>query len=577
MSTPKNMSRKDPVGGAPSSSVAKAQSKNSGLSGYLQTLFTTQVWKPAAMGAACYWAALPPWNLVPLAWVAVIFFVSIIVRKELPGKRPYFKLYLVWVFFCLATFHWLRLPHPMLHIGWLAGATYLGYQLPTFIGLARVAVHRMKIPVVVAAPVVWIALEYARAYLFTGFTMGALSHSQVEFLPLIQIADLGGQYLVDGLIMLVGVGFVALFALKGKERARTVTTAVLLFGLSIGYGVSRMSDGPSDDAPSVKIALIQGSIDTHVVPEEGSFQKTWSQYAGLSAEAATQNSDLDLVVWPESMWPDPVFESEPNLPPPPDWDGTTEEFEAKKAEMIAKYKGTMSQFARSLDASVLLGAGVNNETADGWEHYNSALHVSREGEFLGRYDKMHLVMFGEYVPIVGHYPELNPFRSLCPQVQWGVWPTTLDVGDLSASPNICYESVIPHLIRSHVVMLRQEGREPDILLNMTNDGWFRGSSELDMHLACGIFRAVETRKPFLIAANTGVSAWIDGDGRVIERGPRQDVCVIIAEPHQDPRSSPYLLWGDLPAGACLFATFIFAFVGWRGRRKERKPSQRQEP
>ena len=82
------------------------------------------------------------------------------------------------------------------------------------------------------------------------------------------------------------------------------------------------------------------------------------------------------------------------------------------------------------------------------------------------------------------------------------------------APNICYETVLSHVIRGQVNALTAEGREPDVLINLTNDGWFWGSSELDMHLACGVFRAVECRKPLLIAANTGFSAWIDGDGRI---------------------------------------------------------------
>ena len=102
------------------------------------------------------------------------------------------------------------------------------------------------------------------------------------------------------------------------------------------------------------------------------------------------------------------------------------------------------------------------------------------------------------------------------------WP--FDIGGVRMAPNICYESVLSHVIRRQVNALAAEGREPDMLVNLTNDGWFWGSSELDMHLACGVFRAVECRKPLLIAANTGFSAWIDGDGRIRRKapdGPRQ--------------------------------------------------------
>jgi apolipoprotein N-acyltransferase len=110
--------------------------------------------------------------------------------------------------------------------------------------------------------------------------------------------------------------------------------------------------------------------------------------------------------------------------------------------------------------------------------------------------------------------------------------------------------------------LAAEGQEPDILVNLTNDGWFWGSSELDMHLACGVFRAVECRKPFLIAANTGFSAWIDSDGRIQQQGPRRAKQVLIAEPRLDEhRRSWYLEHGDWFAGACLLLCGICGLVG----------------
>jgi apolipoprotein N-acyltransferase len=123
-----------------------------------------------------------------------------------------------------------------------------------------------------------------------------------------------------------------------------------------------------------------------------------------------------------------------------------------------------------------------------------------------------------------------------------------------------------------VIELRRQGREPDVLVNLTNDGWFWGSSELDMHLACGVFRAVECRKPMLIAANTGFSAWIDGSGRIRCRGPRRDTAVLRVEPRADPRRSPYLIWGDWPAAIGAILALALAGTGlwdrWRPARRE---------
>jgi apolipoprotein N-acyltransferase len=109
-----------------------------------------------------------------------------------------------------------------------------------------------------------------------------------------------------------------------------------------------------------------------------------------------------------------------------------------------------------------------------------------------------------------------------------------------------------------------------VLVNITNDGWFRGSSELDMHLACGVFRAVEMRKPLLIAANTGFSAWIDSDGQIVQQGKRRGADVIIAKPQLDDRRSFYLAHGDLVPGLCLAACLGLAVVGlvdWRRKRR----------
>ena len=145
------------------------------------------------------------------------------------------------------------------------------------------------------------------------------------------------------------------------------------------------------------------------------------------------------------------------------------------------------------------------------------------------------------------------------------------LGDHCLVPDICYESVLSHVIRRQVNTLRQQGRNPEILVNVTNDGWFWGSSELEMHLACGVFRAVECRMPLLIAANTGISAWIDGDGRLRARAPLHATDSILAEVRVDSRGSFYFRHGDILAGICLVASGICAAIGfcrgWRERKR----------
>ena len=241
------------------------------------------------------------------------------------------------------------------------------------------------------------------------------------------------------------------------------------------------------------------------------------------------------------------------------------------AEWAEQGRSAMADVAHAVDVPLLLGVDAYRFGPDGERLFNSAAYVARDGRLLGQYDKIHLVMFGEYTPFVEYIPWLQHFTPLTGNAAHGNRSVAFDVGGVRIAPNICYETVLPHVIRRQVNALAAEGREPDILVNLTNDGWFWGSSELDMHLACGVFRAVECRKPLLIAANTGFSAWIDGNGRIQEQGPRRATAVIVAEPRLDRRRSWYLAHGDWFAGVCLAACGLCGLVGICGRVLRRWP------
>jgi len=130
---------------------------------------------------------------------------------------------------------------------------------------------------------------------------------------------------------------------------------------------------------------------------------------------------------------------------------------------------------------------------------------------------------------------------------------------------------MPHLIRWHVAELARRGAAPDVLVNLTNDGWFWGSSILDLQLGCAVLRAVELRRPLLVAANTGFSAWINGQGQILAQGPRRATGIIVADVSADGRWSGYEQWGDGPAALCtLFCaavTLSAAVSGWLRRRR----------
>jgi apolipoprotein N-acyltransferase len=179
---------------------------------------------------------------------------------------------------------------------------------------------------------------------------------------------------------------------------------------------------------------------------------------------------------------------------------------------------------------------------------------------------MHRVMFGEYIPFAEWLPFLYRITPLTGGIVAGKAPAALVLDEIHCFvPNICYETAIPHVIRRQVAELESKGNVPDALVNMTNDAWYWGSNELDMHLACGVFRAVETRLTLVIAANGGISAWIDSFGRVKAQSPRLRPDISIADIETSTLRSAYVRYGDWFAGLCLLCGLVLAMIGWRTR------------
>ncbi len=516
----------------------------------------------ALAGAVVLWAALPPLDLWLLGWTAPVWWVLLIRQEHLGGRRPYGALWLAGFLFWLAVLHWLRLPHPATSLGWVALSFYFAFYLPMFVGLSRVAVHRLRVPVILAAPIVWTGLELARGHLLTGMTMASLGHTQYRWITLVQLSDLAGAYGVSFVVMLVAACLARMIRCNGWPLAVwPLVPAVAVLAATLLYGHLRMSGDYT--MPGARIALIQGSIDTKLKEGPGKRGFIFRHYCELSQQAVRQYAELDLVVWPETMFREPLITYQQNARKPElfkDW--SQGQFQRAIGQSARRSRQAMGKLARALDVPLVLGVDHHYFGPEGMQLFNSAALVSREGKLVPPvYNKIHLVMFGEYVPFAGYFPCLQRLTPLPVSLTAGDEPVSFDVAGLRIAPNICYETVLPHVIRRQVNILRAGGAEPDVLVNLTNDGWFWGSSELDMHLICGVFRAVECRKPLLIAANTGFSAWIDGDGRILRRGRRRATDIILAEVRPDRRGSWYLRHGDWPAGICLVACVLLAVLG----------------
>lgn len=269
--------------------------------------------------------------------------------------------------------------------------------------------------------------------------------------------------------------------------------------------------------------------------------------------------------------------------PSPDVPLSAEEIRDYAAQFQDRTRQTLSILNRPQDdvpspagVHLLVGADTLRFGSGEPQRYNSALLLDPAGRVVDRYFKMHLVMFGEYIPLGSVFPWLYGLTPMPSGLTPGERPQVFGVAGLRISPSICFESTVPHLIRRQVAALEAAGEGPDLLINVTNDGWFWGSAILDLHLACAVFRAVENRCPMLVAANTGLSAHIDANGKVLARGPRRAEAVILAEVHPGERGSWYRRVGDVPAGLCLAFGVFVAIVGLAGRRLRPKAGERLE-
>ncbi len=261
-----------------------------------------------------------------------------------------------------------------------------------------------------------------------------------------------------------------------------------MFAVTLVYGHFRMQQGPAADAPTVRVGLVQGSIDTTMKTDPAEADQIFRHYlqwslAALEKAQREGGRPPDLIVWPETMFRDPVHSFAADFKTP---DGSPlNEFAAR---VQAKANADIFQIVSQLGTPLLLGVDrLRWHTEQSYENFNSALFVDIRGKQLAHYDKMHPVMFGEYVPLAEYLPWLYQLTPLTGGLTSGKEATACEVHGFRFAPNICYETVVPHLIRRQILELRERGQEPDVLVNLTNDGWFWGSSELDLHLRCGVF------------------------------------------------------------------------------------------
>ncbi len=540
-----------------------------------------------------------------LAWVALVPWVLAVVRVRRGG----------WM---LAIAYGLGLGYYLGNLSWLAGVTALGYgglcvYMACFFVLSGFILRRIYQkrgwPFTVVLPVVWVAQEYLRAVVMTGFPWLFLSHSQHESLRLIQISDLFGAYGVTFLIGMVN-GLLCDFLLRPlkavteqqKKKVGVVTLILATLCLVLGavvYGGYRLREGAGTMKPGPVIAAIQENIPQYVKEQSGSNEEIFRRHMQLSELALQAGVKPELIVWPETMACSPLNQEfldlqrqhpsyDMSLYPP--W-VQSQAFDKRLRELAGK------------GAAVLVGtpSWLMKEDLDGLAPAgtaNSAVLYLAGGQRLGRrYDKMHLVPFGEVVPFKKSWPWMyRLLNSLTPYD----YEYSLDAGEeftvfeypgaeghaRKFAVAICYEDVTPHMPLALTV---EKGKKRiDFLLNISNDGWFvRGgngkpvtaTSELLQHLAICKFRAVENRIGIVRSVNTGISGFIRPDGVVQAGGlagtlpeePRQRQAVagyVTDRVYMDRRVSLYSRVGDAFAIICSVFTLLFFLDSLRKKMRK---------
>ncbi len=540
-------------------------------------------------------AWLAHWALVPAAVLAT---------RSGSARRLAWTSWLVFFVWWLVMCRWLAMVVPL---GYIAVCAVMAVYPMLSLQLMRWLDQRLRLPMVAAVPLAWVSLEFVRGHLLAGgFGWFALAHTQAPFdvgqAPgrLMQTADLFGEH-TAGLIVAMTNGLLADLCLRrwmhigraGRPRlgkalpAGTVLWAVVMVMGSL-YGHRRLAQTPALLEPGPRIAVVQTNVvqDNRKPPTPEEVAQAWAELLQMTYVAAVESPPPDLIVWPETMVPRPLNDEAHEV-----WIDS------------ADVEQTVRQIARQVRSHLVAGSDAEFDhyplqLPDGRtvmypaRRHNSAYLYFSDGAPGGRYDKMHRVPFGEFIPWVEWSPPLkrlfvrlfSPWGQdwtiragqrlvrfeapvLVPTVDGGE-PTTMRVVRF-ATP-ICFEDAVPRVCR-RMVYERGEKRA-DLLINLTNDGWYPGTMQGVQHLQIAAYRCVENRVPMARSVNTGVSGFIDSTGAILAQvqvgGQRQQVSGVADERlWLDPRVTFFGRWGQTPMWLLVTFTALLSLAGWARRGK----------
>ena len=423
---------------------------------------------------------------------------------------------------------------------------YLGLYTGLFGYLSKYISEKTSIPLSAAAPFVWVSLEFLRAHLLSGFPWASLGYSQYKFLHIIQIADITGVYGVSFLIVAVNAVLFWIFLLRTEKvlsnrlRIISISSITFLFVLSLCYGYYRLSKDYDSNDNELNIAVIQGNIPQHLKWNRSFQRKTIDTYKRLTNEAAGHGSDL--VVWPETAAPFYFQE-------------------------YSQYREEVLDIAADGNTYLLFGNPSYKLTDDiKPKMLNSAYLISPYRDIMARYDKIHLVPFGEYVPFSNILFFVEKLASGTGDFSAGRDHIVMELPESKFGVVICYEVIFPELVRKFIL------NGANFMVTITNDAWFGKTSAPYQHFTMAVFRSVENRIYFARAANTGISGFISPKGKILQAGPIFEETVLIQKIFPSNTISFYTKNGDIFTYGAIFITCLILVIA--SAKRPRNSSRR---
>lgn len=495
---------------------------------------------PSAISGLLLVFCFPTFDLYPLAWVAIVpFLVSLSDKRP---KEAFISGALFGIFYFSGTIYWIY--YSINHYGGISLVASLGLVFllslylslyPGIFGLLfSTKIRSTRLPAMLLAPVFWTALEFLRSYALTGFPWSSIGYSQYRFLYGIQFADITGIYGVSFAVLALNGAIADIFITKRRRSEMPLfprsqiyigySTLVLFLFLIIPYGYLRLHEHRHGNP--VRVSIIQGNIEQDKKWEPEYQDETIRIYKELSKKAAV--SSPRLIIWPETALP---FYFRYDV--------------ARTNDLIA--------FQRHLNSSLLFGTVLVQRPQSAVAPAlltNSAVLLDNSGNISFTYDKIHLVPFGEYVPLrsilffidklvagIGDY--VPGHKVMKAETAFGRFGTF-----------ICYEIAFPGLVRKFY------SKGGDFIVTITNDAWFGRTAGPYQHFSMAVFRAIENRKPVLRAANTGISGYIDSSGRIISKTPLFERRIETVEMMTDKTRTFYSRYGDIFSYICIIIALL---------------------